>query len=107
MGENLYLASSWKSSITWSNMACVSAEAMWYSEIDDYKFTARPWTDNAQTFSRVGHFTQVVWKNSARLGCGAAVGKNGACIVVSCRYSPAGNYIGDLSFLNNVKPPLK
>jgi uncharacterized protein YkwD len=43
----------------------------------------------------VGHYTQIVWKNTTHVGCGKAVSmtNNGGTHVV-CRYSPAGNYIG-------------
>ena len=41
-----------------------------------------------------GHFTQVVWKKSTKLGIGKAVGKkNGmTCTYIVGRYRPAGNY---------------
>lgn len=43
-----------------------------------------------------GHFTQVVWKATKRLGCGQA-GK-----FVVCNYYPAGNVQGQ--FRDNVAP---
>jgi hypothetical protein len=36
----------------------------------------------------VGHYTQIVWRNTKRIGCGMAGG------YVVCRYSPPGNYSG-------------
>eukprot|EP00111_Clytia_hemisphaerica_P015714 TCONS_00046413-protein len=44
-----------------------------------------------------GHFTQVVWKESTKLGCGAAkASRNGMeGYYVCCRYSPAGNMMGN------------
>jgi len=43
----------------------------------------------------IGHYTQVVWKNTAQVGCGYAY--NPSCYykhVYVCQYSPAGNYLG-------------
>ncbi|GLC39800.1 hypothetical protein PLESTM_000943500 [Pleodorina starrii] len=82
-------------------MSCVSATDGWYNEVSQYKFTRRPWTDNQPNFSNIGHFTQLVWKSSTQLGCGAAKGANN-CYVVACHYSPAGNMVGDSSFYANV-----
>lgn len=31
--------------------------------------------------SKIGHFTQLVWVSSTRLGCGVAVGNGGRCKV--------------------------
>ena len=60
------------------------ATDMWYEEISNpgYNF-------NDPGFSNgTGHFTQVVWKGSTKLGCGIAG------MYVCCRYSPPGNYMG-------------
>ena len=37
-----------------------------------------------------GHFTQIVWKTTTKLGCGKATGMDGNDYVV-CNYDPAGN----------------
>ena len=61
LGENLY----------WgplnSNIG-TSAVDMWYEEIADYDFNNPGWK------SGTGHFTQVVWKGSEKLGCGVGCG---------------------------------
>lgn len=57
---------------------------MWYEEKDQYNFV-KPAYSNA-----VGHFTQVVWKNSKEIGCGVA--RCGAQNFWVCRYSPPGNF---------------
>ena len=70
---------------------CVDA---WYSEISDYDF-------NNQGFSMdTGHFTQVVWNSSNKLGMGLALG-SGRLYCVG-QYSPAGNYEGE--YETNVFP---
>ena len=56
----------------------------WYDEIKDYNFAAPKWS------GKVGHFTQVVWKDSKHIGCGAAV--CGGMNLWVCRYSPPGNW---------------
>ncbi|XP_049293562.1 uncharacterized protein LOC125769130 [Anopheles funestus] len=81
-GENIY-ASFGKSSVTGTEV--VDA---WYKEIKFYRFGAA----NPSNFMQVGHFTQVVWKKSRKMGAGIAV--NGRNIYVVCNYDPPGNYGG-------------
>ncbi|KAJ8769081.1 hypothetical protein K2173_024077 [Erythroxylum novogranatense] len=38
------------------------------------------------------HYTQVVWRNSVRLGCAKVRCNNGGTII-SCNYDPRGNYV--------------
>ncbi|BFG41277.1 hypothetical protein CerSpe_275510 [Prunus speciosa] len=40
-----------------------------------------------------GHYTQVVWRNSVRLGCAKARCNNGTTFI-GCNYDPPGNYDG-------------
>lgn len=81
-GENLYAA--------WGqpNMERVlsHAAAAWYDEVAQYKY------ENPGFSMRTGHFTQMVWKNSKRLGCAAR--QCGPMTLVVCRYDPPGNVIG-------------
>lgn len=49
---------------------------------------------------KTGHFTQLVWQNTTKVGCGAVEcnndAKNGAKgWFVVCEYDPAGNVIGE------------
>ena len=71
------------------------AVSTWYREIKDYSYI----TTKSTNGNPIGHFTQVVWKASLKLGCGAAwkvVQENGSDCVeayVVCRYAPQGNFV--------------
>jgi hypothetical protein len=43
-------------------------------------------------WSMVGHYTQIIWPTSTRVGCGTASNRTRDYLV--CRYSPAGNVVG-------------
>jgi hypothetical protein len=54
-----------------------------------------------------GHFTQLVWAGTQKLGCGYAIckGKNGTPgNYLVCEYSPAGNITNPGYFEKNVLP---
>jgi uncharacterized protein YkwD len=72
-----------------------------YSEIGNYNFNAPSWNTS------VSHFTQVVWRNSAQVGC--AVNNCGGKSFWVCRYSPPGNWNVDApgELGKNVPPPCK
>lgn len=84
-GENLYAMSS---SAPLANLAGSKATQAWYDEIKDYDFNKPGFS------SKVGHFTQVVWKNSQKLGVGIAFANNDRKAVVVANYYPPGNYMG-------------
>ena len=90
LGENLYAC--WGSYQIKVNG--IEATDSWYSEISLYNFNKPGYT------SGVGHFTQLVWKGSKQLGCGASC-QNSYCSV-TCNYFPAGNYLNQFS--SNVFP---
>lgn len=50
-----------------------------------------------------GHFTQVIWRNSKRIGAAWAI-RNDGRLVLSIKYRPGGNYVG--FFANNVFRPI-
>jgi len=74
----------------------------WYSEISEYDFARPDLTEAA------GHFTQVVWKGSTKLGCGLAecpgstFNREQPGLLYVCRYAEAGNMAGE--FPKNVAP---
>ncbi|KAJ1032697.1 hypothetical protein NDA16_000719 [Ustilago loliicola] len=75
---------------------------MWYDEIKLYNFASGAYSD------ATGHFTQMVWKGSKKLGCAIkecsasqlGLGSSGTAKYVVCNYDPPGNYLGQ--FLQNV-----
>ena len=44
----------------------------------------------------VGHYTQMVWRRTRQVGCALAAGPEEDVLV--CRYSEAGNYLGERPF---------
>lgn len=59
---------------------------LWYDERELY----RPGT---KFFQDCGHYTQMVWGATRRMGCGKAVINDDLAIWV-CRYDPRGNIVG-------------
>lgn len=78
-GENL----AWAGGQEFSSLDPVQ---MWYDEIKDYDYK------NNSCSGVCGHYTQVVWKKSKRVGCGMA--RCGKSEVWVCNYDPPGNYVG-------------
>ncbi|KAI3715920.1 hypothetical protein L6452_22913 [Arctium lappa] len=67
----------------------VRAVDLWVGEKADYDYNS-----NTCAPGKVcGHYTQVVWRNSVRLGCARVQCNNGAWFV-TCNYDPPGNYVG-------------
>jgi uncharacterized protein YkwD len=91
-GENLYYAWSSQSGFDVNGVTPVQS---WYNEVKSYNYSKPGFS------MQTGHFTQVVWKNSKKLGCGKAKSKDGKVFVV-CNYDPPGNYQGQ--FPKNVLP---
>ncbi|XP_060063996.1 cysteine-rich venom protein-like isoform X2 [Ylistrum balloti] len=56
----------------------------WHSEVSDFTL------GGSNVFSDVGHYTQIVWAETSKIGCGFAVCSGSNYYV--CNYSPAGNF---------------
>jgi len=89
MGENCgYFNSSSAASkpdIVWAGNVC----DMWYNEIKKYNFSKNDYQPGT------GHFTQMVWKGSEKVGC--AIAKKGNKVFIVANYFPPGNFMGKYS----------
>merc|ERR1712166_1179965 len=83
-GENLAWQSGGGATV---DSSYLDAAQSWYGEVKDWNFPT-----SAPTGGTTGHFTQVTWAASTKVGCGRTQGAGGTCTV--CNYSPAGNYAG-------------
>lgn len=52
---------------------------------------------NDTNYMQFGHYTQMVWRGTTEVGCGAATTASGSTVWV-CRYSPPGNMQGEKPF---------
>jgi hypothetical protein len=82
-------------------------ENIFVTRLADFKFSAavdkwfseQPFWDNklaaCQTGKICNHFTQLVWKTTAQVGCGLNRNASGKwSVVLVCDYDPAGNFPG-------------
>ena len=78
-GENLF-------EITGGGASPAQVVHDWASESKDYQY-------RSNTCRGVcGHYTQIVWRDTRRVGCGAA--RTGRTEVWVCNYDPPGNWVG-------------
>jgi pathogenesis-related protein 1 len=82
VGENL-------SSYSDTSLRAVHGAKMWYDEIKDYD----PIKNESKNGNAVGHYTQMVWRNTTKVGFGIAMAADGN-IILCANYDPAGNFTG-------------
>jgi hypothetical protein len=85
IGENLWMGT----------RGYYSYEAMiagWASERRDFVPGVFPSVSRSGNWENVGHYTQMVWPTTTRVGC--ALASNAQNDFLVCRYSPAGNIDG-------------
>lgn len=81
VGENIYAT-------TGNTVAPADAVNDWMSEASKYDYAKND-------FSAAGHYTQVVWRNSVRIGCAIVNCPNARFNnTVLCDYAPGGNITG-------------
>lgn len=84
-------------------------ENLWMGTAGFYSYTdmVKAWGEEQQYFiggtfpdvsstgnwSDVGHYTQLVWRETTEVGCGMATA--GGNNILVCRYNPPGNFIGE------------
>jgi uncharacterized protein YkwD len=69
---------------------------LWIAEKANYRPGPIPAVSRTGRFEDVGHFTQVAWRDSDRVGCALATGARDEMLV--CRYRTAGNVEGEQAF---------
>lgn len=85
-GENLWMGS----------RGAYVAEAMvatWAAERRHFRRGIFPAVSSTGNWRDVGHYSQIVWPRTTRVGCGLA--SSARWDVLVCRYSPPGNRDGD------------
>lgn len=88
-GENLWAGTK----------AYYSPEAMvggWLAEKRNFQPGVFPRNSRTGRMEDVGHYTQIVWRTSGQVGC--AMARSATEDLLVCRYSDAGNWVGERPF---------
>ena len=88
-GENLWMGTAG----AWNPDAMVG---MFLDERRYFRAAAFPDVSLTGNWSDVGHYSQIVWRDTKEVGC--AIDSGGGMDVLVCRYSPAGNVFGKMPF---------
>ncbi|PIN01050.1 Defense-related protein containing SCP domain [Handroanthus impetiginosus] len=83
-GENIF----WGSGDDWSP---AQASAAWVAERREYNYRS-----NSCAYGQdCGHYTQIVWRETRRIGCAKVFCYGGKGVFMTCNYDPPGNYVGE------------
>lgn len=91
-GENIYWASAMMVSDGTRVLQEITPEKVvqeWADEAGNYSYE----TNTCREGSSCGHYTQVIWHATKRVGCGRAVCSDNSQVWV-CNYEPPGNVLG-------------
>ena len=83
-GENLWMGTAGYYSLT-------QMVDGWGGEKKYFIYNTFPNVSRTGNWADVGHYTQVIWKDTKEVGCAKSTA--GGYDILVCRYSPAGNYI--------------
>ncbi|GLT80401.1 hypothetical protein SLA2020_518420 [Shorea laevis] len=83
-GENIF----WGSGDDWSPAQAVAA---WVLERKWYNY----WSNSCAGGEECGHYTQIVWGSTKRMGCARVTCTGGRGVFIICNYDPPGNYVGE------------
>lgn len=84
-GENLWMG-------TRGAYALEEMAGGWAGEKRLFRPGVFPKVSRSGNWSDVGHYTQMIWKGTSRVGCAVHTGRDWDFLV--CRYSPPGNVVG-------------
>lgn len=93
-GENLY----WASAVMWSDGRREQQRVPSEKPVDNWgseKANYDPAQNRCAPGKVCGHYTQVVWKTTTKVGCAVAVCEDSHEQVWVCQYQPAGNWVGE------------
>jgi len=82
-GENIWWG--------WGN-TYTSTQMVGYWGAEKAKFKNGPFSD---TMNEVGHYTQIIWKDTDEVGCAVSQDENNGAYYLVCRYYPPGNVYGE------------
>lgn len=85
-GENLWMGTSRAYSYT-------EMVELWGQEKQYFKRGTFPNVSSTGNWADVGHYTQMIWKDTKEVGCATATA--GGNDILVCRYNPSGNYQGE------------
>jgi uncharacterized protein YkwD len=78
--------------------SAATAPSQWYEEKAAFDAAPNKTGFNAANpdWFNWGHYTQMMWSATTKIGCGTAPGP--IFVITSCRYSPPGNFDGQLAY---------
>jgi uncharacterized protein YkwD len=78
--------------------SAATAPAQWYEEKPLFEAATNKsgFNDTNADWVNWGHYTQMMWSATTKIGCGTAPGPRYQ--ITSCRYSPPGNFDGQLAY---------
>ncbi|XP_066346615.1 pathogenesis-related protein PRB1-2-like [Miscanthus floridulus] len=88
-GENIFWGSAGRA---WSAADAVKS---WVDEKKNYHLSS----NSCDPGKVCGHYTQVVWRESTRIGCARVVCAANRGVFIVCSYDPPGNFNGERPFL--------
>ncbi len=86
-GENLFFGT--RSAYRFGEMV-----RLWVDERREYRGGRFPNVSVTGDWSRVGHYTQIIWPTTRMVGCATSSNRRNDYLV--CRYWPAGNVVGTI-----------
>jgi len=89
VGQNLYI---YKQSLRAPDTKWEKAVTDWYDEV---KLFSNKKVEPFQFGSDIGHYSQLIWAETYKVGCGATTYKDGKwfATLYTCNYGPNGNFI--------------